>query len=76
LLSLSRRTVTGLISTSGRQFADWSADYRFFSKDRVDPGCLFDSIRAEVLKELAPESPFVVAMDDTISRKKGRTIPG
>jgi hypothetical protein len=76
LLSLSRRTVTGLISTSGRQFDDWSADYRFFSKDRVDPGCLFDSIRAEVLKELAPESPFVVAMDDTISHKKGRTIPG
>lgn len=68
--------MTNLISTSGRQFDDWTADYRFFSKDRVDPDCLFDSIRNEVVKELAPESPLIVAMDDTITRKKGRKIPG
>jgi len=68
--------VTSLISTSGRQFEDWTADYRFFSKSRFDPDCLFDTIRRGILDDLDPDLPFVVAMDDTISRKKGRTIPG
>jgi hypothetical protein len=68
--------VTSLISTSGRQFDDWTADYRFFAKERFDPSCLFDSIRRQVLDYLDPDSPLVVAMDDTISRKKGRKIPG
>jgi len=66
--------VTGLISTSGRQFNDWSADYRFFSKDRVDPSGLFDVIRRQVVELLDPKEPLVVAMDDTISRKQGRLI--
>lgn len=68
--------MTNLISTSGRQFDDWSADYRFFSKKRFDPAGLFDSIRKEVISDLDPHRPLVVAMDDTISRKKGRKIPG
>lgn len=68
--------MTSLISTSGRQFHDWTADYRFFSKERCNPSCLFDSIRREVLNYLDPNGPLVVAMDDTISRKKGRKIPG
>jgi hypothetical protein len=68
--------VTSLISTSGRQFDDWTADYRFFSKERFDPSSLFDSIRREILDDLGPDRPLVVAMDDTISQKKGRKIPG
>lgn len=68
--------MTGLISTSGRQFEDWSADYRLFSKKRFDPDCLFDAVRREILDGLDSESPFLVALDDTISRKVGRKIPG
>jgi hypothetical protein len=68
--------VTSLISTSGRQFADWSADYRLFAEQRVDPDVLFDSIRKRILDDLALDRPLVVAMDDTISHKKGRKIPG
>lgn len=68
--------MTSLISTSGRQFDDWTADYRFFSKRRFDPSCLFDVIRNQVLEHLDPDRPLVVAMDDTISQKKGRQIPG
>ncbi len=68
--------MTGLISTSGRQFQDWSADYRFFSKERFDPNCLFDTVRKGILDDLGAGSPFLVAMDDTITRKKGRKIPG
>jgi hypothetical protein len=68
--------VTSLISTSGRQFNDWTADYRFFSERRFDPSSLFDVIRNEVLEYLDPDRPLIVAMDDTISQKKGRQIPG
>ena len=75
-MSLSHHTVTGLISTSGRQFEDWSADYRFFSHDRFDPAALFDVARVAVLERLAPGAPVLVAMDDTISRKRGLRIPG
>ncbi len=68
--------MTGLISASGRQFDDWTADYRFFSKERVDPSGLFDVIRSQIVDLLDPQAPLVVAMDDTISRKQGRKIPG
>src|SRR6266566_1602677 len=35
LLCLGRHTVTGLLTTSGSQFQNWSATYRLFSQDRV-----------------------------------------
>ena len=73
---MSRRTVTGLICTSGLQFADWTADYRFFSRDRFDPDVLFDAVRRGIIEHLDPDRPLVVAMDDSISRKRGRKIPG
>ena len=76
LVSLSKHTVTGLISTSGRQFQDWSADYRLFSKRRFEPDRLFDTVRQGILDDLDADSPLMVAMDDTVSRKKGREIPG
>jgi hypothetical protein len=68
--------MTGVITTAGRQFEDWSADYRLFSKERFDPSALFDIIRRELIQDLGLDRPLVVAMDDTISRKKGRKIPG
>lgn len=68
--------MTSLITTGGRQFEDWSADYRFFSKQRFDPQALFGVIRRGVTEHLDPDDPLIVAMDDTISRKKGRKIPG
>ena len=75
-MSLSRRTVTGLICTSGLQFADWTADYRFFSKERFDPDVLFDAVRRGIIEHLDCDRPLVVAMDDSISRKRGSKIPG
>jgi len=75
-VALSRRTVTGLITTSGRQWDDWSADYRLFSQERFDPGGVFAVVRRGVVDRLAPQAPLVVAMDDTTTRKAGRKIPG
>ena len=68
--------MTSLITTSGRQFRDWSADYRFFERERFNPASLFDTIRRGITKQLNPNAPFIVALDDTVSRKKGRKVPG
>ena len=35
LLCLGRHTVTGLLTTCGQEFLDWSADYRLFSHHRL-----------------------------------------
>jgi hypothetical protein len=76
VVALSRHTVTGLITTSGRQWDDWSADYRLLSQERFDPNEVFSVVRRGVEGRLAPEAPLVVAMDDTTTRKDGRKIPG
>lgn len=76
LACLGRHTVTGLLCTGGRPFADWSADYRLYTRDRVDPAMLFAVVRQQVQKHLAPNQPMVVALDDSLLRKRGRKIPG
>ena len=65
-----------MLTTGGRQFRDWSADYRIFAEARFAPQALFAVNRRGVLAELAPEAPLLVAMDDTLLRKSGRKIPG
>lgn len=76
LACMGRHTVTGLLYTSGRQFLDWSGDYRLFSRDRWEIEKLFVPIAAGILEFLPPEAPFVAGMDDTILEKTGRKIPG
>ncbi|MBI4082729.1 MAG: transposase, partial [Candidatus Lambdaproteobacteria bacterium] len=76
LACLYRHAITGIVTTAGRQFRDWSADYRLFSAARVDPEALFAVNRRGVLAELGPEAPLVVAMDDTLLPKSGRKIEG
>ena len=76
LVCPGRHTVSGLITTFGKQFRDWSADYSLYSKDRVNAEVIFDRVRKEV-EALAPRSrPLCLALDDTILRKTGKTIPG
>lgn len=41
LLSPCRGTLTNLICLCGRAHRDWSADYRLYSQERVDPQLLF-----------------------------------
>lgn len=65
-----------MLTTSGRQFADWTADYRLFSQERFDPEKLFRVIRKNILLKLPPKTPLVVAMDDSLFRKTGRKTYG
>jgi len=76
LLCLGRRTVTGMLATSGRQFRDWSADYRVFEQERVDVGALFSAVTASAVEALPEGAPLVGAIDDTLVRKRGRRIAG
>ena len=76
LACLGRHTVTGVLCACGRQFVDWSADYRVFSKDQWEPESLFLPVVRGVLERLADDQPFVAALDDTLLRKSGPKIPG
>jgi hypothetical protein len=76
LLCMGRHTITGMISTCGQQFSDWSATYRLFERERIDIKQLFDVSRQCVTEILPAERPFVALMDDTLLKKSGRRIPG
>ena len=76
LACLGRHTVTGLICTCGRQFLDWSADYRLFSRDQWEPEDLFVPVARGLLEFLGPTEPLVTALDDTLLRKSGTKTPG
>lgn len=76
MLCLGRHTVTGLLSTAGMQFEDWSADYRLFSQHRVPVDDLFAVVRRAITAQLPPGAPLCVALDDTLLPKTGTHIPG
>jgi len=76
LLCLGRHTITSLITTHGGQFADWTAHYDLYAKQRVDPKVLFRGIRNNIEDLNGAQSPLILALDDTILRKTGQFIPG
>jgi hypothetical protein len=75
LLCLGRHTLTGILSTHGKQGEDWSAAYRLYQGERFDASGISRSLLKEVLNLQKEESPLVVALDDTIFRKTGKKIP-
>ena len=76
LVAPCRRTIANLICVCGRAHADWTADYRLYSRERVDPGLLFRHGLREVESHLRAEAPLVTAIDDTLARKTGPHIYG
>jgi hypothetical protein len=76
LTCMGRHTLTGMLSSSGKQFMDWSSAYRLFSQHRLDSCLLFDTVQQEMMQELRECSKIVTHMDDTILKKTGRFVPG
>ena len=76
LVCLGRHTLTGLLATNGQLQKDWSADYRLYSRQRIEPGELFTQVRRGVQQSLGTQEALTVAMDDSILRKSGRKTPG
>lgn len=74
LVCLGSHTVTGVLSACGRQFEDWSAAYRLYARNRVEPDTLFAAVRRQVCA--LDEGPVVAALDDTLLRKSGRKTHG
>ena len=68
--------MTGLLTTSGSQFHDWSATYRLFSQDRLPVPELFSVVRRAVTDQLPDGAPFRAVMDDSLLRRSGLHTPG
>ena len=68
--------MTGLLTTCGQEFQDWSAPYRLFCRDRLPIAEIFSAVRRGVLAELPAQAPLCVALDDSLLRKTGLRIPG
>lgn len=74
---MGRSTISGMITSNGQQFKDWSAAYRLFKGDRMNVNEFFSVIRKELLDHhLTPSHPVYAHMDDTNLRKRGRHISG
>jgi hypothetical protein len=68
--------VTGLLTTSGSQFRDWSSTYRLFSQDRLPVPEIFSVVRRAIHAQLPADAPFRAVMDDTLLRRSGLHTPG
>lgn len=77
LLSLRTHLTSTAICATGRQFQDWSADYKVCSRSPWEPRQLFEVVLDHLPGLLSSaQSPVIVAIDDTILKKTGRRIPG
>lgn len=72
LVNLGRHTITGTLTTAGQQSYDWSADYRSLQRLPVDQ--VYTYLQQQTLART--EGPWIVAIDDSCTRKTGRRIPG
>jgi hypothetical protein len=68
--------VTGLLTTSGSQFRDWTSAYRLFSQNRLPASDIFSVVRRAVSAQLPATAPFRAVMDDTLLRRSGLHTPG
>ena len=68
--------MTGLLTTSGSQFQDWTASYRLFSHDRLPLDPVFSLVRRAVVSALPPQAPLCAVVDDTLVRRAGSRTPG
>jgi hypothetical protein len=76
LATLGRKTITGMLSTCGLQFTDWSAHYRLFERKRVDPTVFFSTTLHTAASYLDTAAPLVALLDDTLLPKRGRHVAG
>jgi hypothetical protein len=75
LVCMGRHTLTNLLTTGSRQFVDWTADYRMYSRERIDCKNIFNQIRKGVTA-LNDKKLLITALDDSLLLKTGKKIPG
>jgi len=74
LVCLGAHTITNVVSARGRQFEDWTADYRMYERNRVNAERLFAVVRTRLCA--LHDGPVVIALDDTRVRKAGKKTYG
>jgi len=75
LACMGQHTLTNLLVTGGRQFVDWTADYRMYSQERIDCRGVFGQVRKEICS-LNDDKVLITALDDSLLQKTGKKIPG
>ena len=77
MVSLRLHLTSQAICATGRQFRDWTSDYRVCSQSPWDARKLFDPV-LDALPGLLhdPQAPVMVPLDDTLLLKTGTHIPG
>ena len=68
--------MTGLLTTCGSQFRDWTSSYRLFSHDRLPVETIFSVVRRALLAELPAQAPVCAVLDDTLLHRSGLRTPG
>jgi hypothetical protein len=77
IVSVRLHLTSHAICATGRQFVDWTADYRVCSRSPWDPHRLFDPIFDHLPQLLSsPDAPVLMALDDTMCKKSSPRIPG
>jgi hypothetical protein len=77
LVSVRMHLTSHAICATGRQFVDWTADYRVCSRSPWDAQRLFDPIFDHLAQLLtSPSAPVRMALDDTLCKKSSARIPG
>ena len=77
LVSVRMHLTSNAICATGRQFVDWTADYRVCSRSPWDAHRLFDPIFDQLPQLLtSPSAPVRMALDDTLCKKSSAQIPG
>jgi hypothetical protein len=71
-----RHTISRALCAIHRQFEDWSASYRLFSRSPWTPGGLFRPVIRKCLELVVTTDLICFALDDTALRKSSKDIPG
>jgi hypothetical protein len=72
-----RHTLSGMITSIGKQFVDWSSTYRLFQGSRVDIDSIFSVVRESLINnELNSDDNIYSHMDDTTLKKSGKKVFG
>ena len=63
---MGRSTISGILTSVGRQFLDWTAAYRLFSQERINTDYLFSAIRKQLInRDFVSSGSIYAHMDDT-----------
>lgn len=76
LACMGNHTITNILTTGGREHEDWTADYRLYSRERIDCESLFRLVRKDVQALNSDSGVLLTALDDSLLVKTGKKIPG